>query len=76
METCHMSPLPLLSTHPAERGEEGPRQWDRAGGRDHMLPSRSDPALRSPAPRPLCQQCRWGWKPGLGAPCLLQSDAT
>lgn len=72
-ETCHVSPLPLLSAHPAERGEEeGPWQRDGAGGREHTLPRGSNPALHSPVHRPLCRQCPRGWRLGLGTPSLPQ----
>lgn len=73
METCHVSPLPVLSAHPAERGEECPWQRDGAGGWEHALPGRSDPALRSLTPCPLCRQRLRGWGLELGAPSVLQS---
>lgn len=62
-----------LPTQPSEvRRVPGSGMGLGAGSREHTLPSGSNPALRSPAHRPLCRQCPRGWRPGLGTPSLPQ----
>ncbi|XP_035422948.1 interferon regulatory factor 4-like isoform X1 [Cygnus atratus] len=69
----HGSALPLLSAHPAERGEKralgvGGVTWDGAGAGGHCCPAGGTPFSRA--------LCPWEWRPGLGLPSFeSQSEA-
>lgn len=65
METCHVSPLPLLSAHPAERGEGVPGSGMGLGAGSTRCLAGATPLSAAPRPVPCAGDAHgdgaWGW---------------